>query len=181
MKKVCALLGFVVMATGCAARAPAWKGTVEWPDEQSAKLVGQPLEGGAVLAAAGAIRELIRTNPYPHLFEGCSSPEQGLVAVVFTGPTEGLYYVRVIHDFVRCRGPRFRLLDGWDVYAVTPQGQVVAKDPLGPGEARPSSAPDATPPPEPPAQEAPAPPPAPEPQVPAPTGDAERSNGAASG
>ncbi|RKH68847.1 hypothetical protein D7X55_31325 [Corallococcus sp. AB049A] len=164
MKNVCALFGVVAMVTGCAARAPAWKGTVEWPDEQSAKLVGQPMEAGAVLAAAGAIRELIRTNPYPRLFDGCSSPEQGLVAVVFTGPTEGLYYVRVIHDFVRCQGPRFRLLDGWDVYAVTPQGQVVAKDPLGPGEA-PQPAPDVQPPSTPPAPE------------PGPGGDAERSSG----
>lgn len=177
MKNVCALFGVVAMATGCAARPPVWKGTVEWPDEQSAKLVGQPMEAGAVLAAAGAIREVIRTNPFPHLFYGCSSPEQGLVAVVFTGPTEGLYYVRVIHDFVRCRGPRFRLLDGWDVYAVTPQGEIVAKDPLGPGESRPP-APDAQPPSAPPAQEAP--PPAPEPPAPVPTGDVERSNGAAS-
>lgn len=172
MKKVCVLLGVTAMVSGCAARAPAWKGTVEWPDGNSAKLVGQPMEAGALLAAAGAIREAIRTNPFPGLFEGCASPEQALMATVFTGPTMGLYYVVVSQDFIRCGGQRFRVLDGWDAYAVTPQGEVVAKDPAGPGEASPGAPPVPTPvPPEavpepalpsPPAPQA-TPPPAPAP------------------
>ncbi|MHA7627825.1 hypothetical protein [Corallococcus sp. M7] len=166
------------MLAGCAAKPKAWATPIEWPDETSATLVGQPMEAGAAVAAAGAIREFIRTNPDPTLFQGCSSPEQGLTVAVFTGSTQGLYFVAVHQDFRRCGGPRIRVLDAWDAYAVTPQGEVLAKAPPPAGDAS-----FAVPPPEPDAQPPPleAPPPAPEPQVPAPTGDAERSSGAASG
>ena len=138
---------WVSLLVGCAERPMVWKTPIEWPDENSAKLVGQPMEAGALLAAAGAIRETIRTNPFPELFEGCASPEQALMATVFTGPTMGLYYVVVSQDFIRCGGQRFRVLDGWDAYAVTPQGEVVAKDPAGPGETppMPSAAPTPAP------------------------------------
>lgn len=127
--KVCSLVVLAAVLPGCVLRAPSWKGEVAWPDEHSARLVGSPMEAGAVLAAAGAIREMVRTNPHPHLFSGCSSPEQGLDVVVFTGPTSGLYYVVVHPRFDRCGGPIGRVLDGWDAYAVTPQGEVVAKAP----------------------------------------------------
>ncbi|RKH45431.1 hypothetical protein D7V93_35450 [Corallococcus llansteffanensis] len=166
---------WVSLFVGCAARPTAWKTPMDWPDAHSAKLVGQTMEAGALLAAAGAIREMIRTNPFPQLFEGCASPEQGLMATVFTGPTMGLYYVVVSQDFIRCGGSRFRVLDGWDAYAVTPRGEVVAKDPAGPGEASPMPStvpmPQLTPPPPPasntqppvesPVQETPTPAPAP--------------------
>lgn len=113
--------------SGCAAHTPAWKGKVEWPTEDTARLVGQPMEAGAALAAAGAVREMVRTNPHPDLFHGCSSPEQGLDVAVFTGPTPGLYYVVLHQRFNRCGGPAVRVLDGWYSYAVTPQGEVVAE------------------------------------------------------
>ncbi|RKG93122.1 hypothetical protein D7X32_43900 [Corallococcus carmarthensis] len=174
--------GCIALLAGCAARPMMWKTPIEWPDEISATLVGQPMEAGAVLAAAGAVREFIRTYPDPSLFQGCSSPEQGLAVAVFTGRTQGLYFVAVHQDFRPCGGPRFRVLDAWDAYAVTPQGEVVAKDPLGPGETRSAPASDAQPPMEPIPPESP-PPPAPE--APAndagPTGDGGRSSGAASG
>ncbi|RKG94960.1 hypothetical protein D7V97_38060 [Corallococcus sp. CA053C] len=169
----------VSLLVGCVARSPAWKTPIEWPDENSATLVGQPMEAGAAVAAAGAVRELIRTNIDPTLFDGCSTPEQGLMVAVFTGPTPDLYYVVVHQDFRRCGGQRFRVLDGWDAYAVTPQGEVVAKDPAGPGEAppMPSSAPTPAPPGD-----------VPGPALPSPpcscsltTGAWERSSGAASG
>ncbi|WP_242594617.1 hypothetical protein [Corallococcus exiguus] len=166
------------MLAGCAARPKAWTTPIEWPDEASATLVGQPMEAGAVMAAAGAVREFIRTNPDPTLFQGCSSPEQGLSVAVFTGPTQGLYFVAVHQDFRRCGGPRIRVLDAWDAYAVTPQGEVLAKAPPPAGDASfavPPPSPDAQPP------SLPAPPPPPEPQAPVPTGDAERSSDAASG
>lgn len=128
--KACALMVLAAVLPGCALlRAPSWKGEVAWPDEHSAKLVGSPMEAGAALAAAGAIREMVRSNPHPHLFNGCSSPEQGLDVVVFTGPTSGLYYVVIHPRFDRCGGPVGRVLDGWDAYAVTPRGEVVAKAP----------------------------------------------------
>jgi hypothetical protein len=132
--KACALVVLAAVIPGCAWRSPSWKGEVAWPDEHSARLVASPMEAGAALAAAGAIREVVRTNPHPHLFRGCSSPEQGLDVVVFTGPTSGLYYVVVHPRFDRCGGPIGRVLDGWDAYAVTPQGEVVAKAPPPAGE-----------------------------------------------
>lgn len=172
--------GCIAVLAGCAAKPKAWATPIEWPDETSASLVGQPMEAGAAVAAAGAIREFIRTNPDPTLFQGCSSPEQGLSVAVFTGPTQGLYFVAVHQDFRRCGGPRIRVLDAWDAYAVTPQGEVLAKAPPPAGDAS-FAVPPPVPDTQPPAQEVPAPPPAPEPQAPAPTGDAGRSSGAASG
>lgn len=135
MPKARALVTLAAVMSGCVAPTKAWKGEVEWPDEQSAQLVASPMEAGAALAAAGAIREMVRTNPHPHLFSGCSSPEQGLDVSVYTGPTPGLYYVVLDERFDRCGGPRGRVLDWWYVYAVTPQGEVVAEAPPPAGEA----------------------------------------------
>jgi hypothetical protein len=127
--KAYGLAGLLMVFPGCALFSPSWKGTVEWPDERTALPVGSSMEAGAALAAAGAVREVIRINPHPFLFKGCSSPEQGLDVTVFTGPTLGLYYVEVHSRFDRCGGPVERVLDGWDLFAVTPQGEVVAKAP----------------------------------------------------
>jgi hypothetical protein len=129
MLKVRALALLATVLPGCVVPAAIGKREVEWPDEHSAKLVVPPMEAGAALAAAAAIREMIKTNPHPRLFRGCSSPEQGLEVEVFTGPTPGLYYVVLEERFDRCGGPRGRVLDWWYVYAVTPQGEVVAEAP----------------------------------------------------
>ena len=136
MIKVFVLLEFVVVLSGCAGPATAWKGQVDWPQEgdSSVKTIVPPTEAGAALAATAAIREMVRTNKDPGLFWGCSSPEQGLDVAVFTGPTPGLYYVALGQRFDRCGGPRGRVLDWWYVYAVTPQGEVVAEAPFPPGE-----------------------------------------------
>jgi hypothetical protein len=119
---------------GCATRTTAWKAEVEWPDETSAQLVAPSVEAGAALAAAAALREMMGRNPYPDLFSGCSSPEQGLNVAVFKYPKTGLYYVMVHQRFDRCGGPRVRVLDGLYAYAVTPQGEVVAEGPPRKGE-----------------------------------------------
>jgi hypothetical protein len=133
MIKVCALAVLAAMLPGCVRPAASWKGAVKWPeteqDEQSVKTVVPLTEAGAALAAAAAIREMVRTNPFPRLFLGCSSPEQGMDVAVFTGPTPGLYYVVLEQRFDRCGGPMGRVLD-WDyAYAVTPQGEVVEEAP----------------------------------------------------
>ena len=134
MNKAYALAVLAAVASGCAVPAAARKGPIEWPDEASTQLVVPSVEAGAALAAAAAIREMVRTNPYPDLFWGCSSPEQGLDVAVFKDPTSGLYYVVVSQRFNRCGGPRVRVLDGWYEYAVTPQGEVVGEAPLMAGE-----------------------------------------------
>lgn len=151
MIKVCVLLELAVVLSGCAAPATTWKGQVEWPLEgdASVKTVVTPTEAGAALAAAAAIREMVRTNTDPGLFWGCSSPEQGLEVAVFTGPTRGLYYVALGQRFDRCGGPRGRVLDWWYVYAVTPQGEVVAEAPLPSGQPPNGPLPQTQPPSEP--------------------------------
>lgn len=191
MSKTCVLALLAVVLSGCAVPAATWKGQVEWPDEFSAKPVAPYMEAGAAIAAAAAIHEMVSSNPFPHLFRGCYSPEQGLDVAVFTGPTPNLYYVVLEQHFSRCGGPRVRVLDGDYIYAVTPQGQVVGKAPPPPGDyatpppspAR-SAPPTAAPPPTapspapdkaadapsetPPPSETPAPAPAPTPAVPVP-------------
>ena len=132
MRKVFMLSGLTALVCGCAQPRSAWKGEVQWPDERSSTAILPFTEAGAAQAAVGALREVIRTNPHPYLFHGCTSPEQGLDIAVFTGPTSGLYYVAVEQRFSRCGGPNARVLDWWQVYAVTPQGEVVAKAPRTP-------------------------------------------------
>ncbi|KFE72179.1 hypothetical protein DB31_0440 [Hyalangium minutum] len=129
MIKAYALAGLAVVLPGCAVPSSAWKGKVEWPNDYPSKNIIPFMEAGAALAAAAAIQEMIKTHPHPHLFRGCSSPEQGLEVAVFGGPTPGLYYVMLEERFDRCGGPRYRVLDWWHVYAVTPQGEVVAEAP----------------------------------------------------
>jgi hypothetical protein len=157
---------------GCAAPTSAWKGSVEWPDAASTPQVIPAVEAGAALAAAAAIREMVRENPFPDLFRGCSSPEQGLDVAVFKEPESGLYYVVLHQHFSRCGGPRGRVLDWWYEYAVTSQGEVVGKAP--PESAKslaaplPSSPPGQTPPPQQTPPLVPLPVPVPVPVVPLP-------------
>ncbi|GMU07053.1 hypothetical protein [Corallococcus caeni] len=155
MRKALMLSGLIALAGGCVRHKPAWQGEVQWPDERSSSSVLPFTEAGAAVAAAGALREVLRTNPHPQLFQGCASPEQGLDVAVFKGPTVGLYYVAVEQRFSRCGGPNGRVLDWWQVYAVTPQGEVVAKAPRTPDapmEVQPGTAEDPSGSPAPPAE-----------------------------
>jgi hypothetical protein len=163
MLKVCVRTVLAAMLGGCTAPAATWKGQVEWPDTGTRTNIVPFAEAGAALAAAAAIKAMVKENPYPNLFSGCTSPEQGLDVAVFTGPTPGLYYVLVDQRFDRCGGPGVRVLDGWYEYAVTPQGEVVGKAPPPPVEdATPPPSPEGAPPPVEPTQ-----PPAAEPSRPA--------------
>ncbi|HVG62527.1 MAG TPA: hypothetical protein VNA24_28445, partial [Hyalangium sp.] len=143
MNKAYAFAVLAAVLSGCSLSAAARKRQIEWPGEASTQLIVPLTEAGAALAALAAIREMVRTNPYPDLFWGCSNPEQGLDVVVFKDLSSGLYYVSLIQRFERCGNPRgspSRVLDGYYEYAVTPQGEVVAEV-LLPDEApvRPSS------------------------------------------
>ncbi|MCY1046362.1 hypothetical protein OV208_33970 [Corallococcus sp. bb12-1] len=139
MRRVHGWLGLMLVMSGCRPPAKAWTGVVEWPDEQTARPVVNPMPAGAVQAAVGAVREFVKTTP-ARVFFGCAHPEEGVNVSLFTGPTSGLYYVLVDPDFERCTGPRRRILDGWFFYAVTPQGDVVAESP-GPPDERASEVP----------------------------------------
>jgi hypothetical protein len=118
-----------VLTVGCASSIGPMKKPIQWPAETETQLLVSSVEAGAGLAAAAAIREMVRTNPYPDLFQGCSSPEQGLDVAVHKDPKSGLYFVVVSQHFSRCGGPQVRVLDGWYEYAVTAQGEVVGEAP----------------------------------------------------
>jgi hypothetical protein len=129
MSRASAIVVLVGVLSGCASHTSTRQGNVEWPDESETVQVAPSLEAGAALAAAAAVREFIRTNPFPRLFLGCSSPEQGLDIDIYKDPKSGLYYVVLRQRFDRCGGPRGRVLDWWSEYAVTPQGEVLAEAP----------------------------------------------------
>jgi hypothetical protein len=128
MIRMSALAGLMAVLPGCVAPTKTWKGVVEWPEDESKVKTIVPLtEATATLAAAAAIREMVSTHKDPGLFQGCTSPAEGMDVAVFTGPTKGLYYVVLEQRFHRCGGPSGRVLDWQYVYAVTPQGEVVAR------------------------------------------------------
>ncbi|QSQ12319.1 hypothetical protein [Myxococcus landrumensis] len=99
MFKAVSRVGIVAVLHGCTAPSAAWEGVVHWPDETASKRLVEPLEAGAALAAAGAIREVVSSTRVPNLFAGCSSPEQGLDVSVFSDQTPGLYFVVVEQRF----------------------------------------------------------------------------------
>lgn len=129
MHKVYALMFMAAVLPGCIGFLAPKREPIEWPDEAATQLLVSPVEAGAGLAAAAAIREMVKNNPHPDLFRGCTSPEQGLDVSVFKDPKSGLYFVVISQHFSRCGGPRVRVLDGWYEYAVTPQGEVVGEAP----------------------------------------------------
>ncbi|WP_434386343.1 hypothetical protein [Melittangium boletus] len=128
MIKTCGIVGLVAMVPGCMGLTAPRK-HIDWPTHYADDHGAPRMDAGAALAAAAAVREVIRTNPHPHLFQGCVSPEQGMEVAVYDGPTSGVYYVMLEERFDRCGGPRHRVLDWWQVYAVSPQGEVLAKAP----------------------------------------------------
>ena len=145
----CFMWMLVVLAAvhwGCLFPSAARKEVIEWPDPDSTPLVGAPMEAGAVLAAAAAVREMVKQNTSQRLFRGCSSPEQGLDVAVFKDPKSGLYYVVLHQRFDRCGGPYVRVLDGWYEYAVTAQGEVLGKAPPMALQAPPPPSPRPAPP-----------------------------------
>lgn len=162
MLKTCALTALATVVSGCVVPWSAQKQKVDWPDEASTQLIAPSMEAGAALAAAAAIRELVKTNKDPRLFKGCSSPEQGMNVSVFKHPASGLFYVVLEQRFDRCGGPSGRVLDWWHEYAVTAQGEVLAEAPPTAGEApAPTAPPEPTPPSTPPPEKSDTPTPAP--------------------
>jgi hypothetical protein len=140
MRLSCAMLVVAMSSVGCGVLAPLLgireSPTVQWPTpEELAKL--QPvasdangeINGEAALAAAAAIRETARVWSGQGLFEGCPTPAAGLGARVYVW--KGHYYVSITQRFDRCGGKRFRMLDWWEVFAVSPEGQVMARQPHG--------------------------------------------------
>lgn len=122
-------VGLAVVNGGCGLFHTTPKRQVIWPNDDSATLVGAPMEAGAAIAAAAAVREMIDKNDIKGLFDGCASPEQGLDVAVFKQKESDLYFVVLHQRFNRCGGPVGRVLDWWYEYAVTARGEVVAEAP----------------------------------------------------
>lgn len=134
-----ALLMVAMSSMGCATIASLLgrrEPPVQWPtSEELATLqplsndVNDELHGQAALAAAGALQETLRLWSDQRLFEGCTTPALGLGAVVYAW--KGAYYVQVTQRFDRCGGKRFRMLDWWEFFAVSPEGRVLERQPQG--------------------------------------------------
>lgn len=138
MRLTCVTMALALNSMGCAVLAPlfgAREHPVEWPTpEQLAALPPVPSDedefnGQAVMAAAAAIQETTRLWSDQGLFEGCSTPALGLGAVVHAWKDS--YYVTVTQRFDRCGGKRFRMLDWWESFMVSPEGRVLARQPHG--------------------------------------------------
>jgi hypothetical protein len=139
MRLTCAILAVAMSSMGCGVIAPLLgirAPPVQWPTpEELAKLepvaseVNGEFNGAAALAAAAAIRETTRLWSGQGLFEGCPTPAAGLGATVYAW--KGHYYVSIVQRFDRCGGKRFRMLDWWEFFAVSPEGHVIARQPYG--------------------------------------------------
>ncbi|WNG34696.1 hypothetical protein F0U61_14355 [Archangium violaceum] len=139
MRLPTAILAVAMSSTGCSVLAPllgSKEPSVQWPrPEELAELKPVASEadgefnGEAALAAAAALRETARLWSGQGLFEGCPTPAAGLGATVYAW--KGYYYVNIIQRFERCGGKRFRMLDWWEAFAVSPEGHVIARQPYG--------------------------------------------------
>ncbi|WP_240360098.1 hypothetical protein [Pyxidicoccus caerfyrddinensis] len=90
------------------------------------------LDGPAVLAAHAALQQLL--SSFPKESAGtCSHSAKAMEVVV--GQEGGLYFVRINQRVEKCGGfaPGFNLtLDWFELYAVSPEGQVLARYPFQP-------------------------------------------------
>jgi hypothetical protein len=138
MRFKCIILTLAMSSAGCTTIAALLgrQPIVDWPTaDELATLqpvsndVNDEFNGQAALVAARAIQEVIQLWSDQGLFEGCPAPALGLGAVVY--PWKGVYYVNVTQRFDRCGGKRYRMLDWWESFAVSPEGRVLARRPHG--------------------------------------------------
>jgi hypothetical protein len=114
---------------GAVISLPGNAGAIHWPDEVHPVVV---LDGPAVLAAHAALQSLLASFP-KELSTSCSYSAKAMEVIV--GKSEGLYFVRIDQHVDRCgwAAPGF-IADPhwWEVYAVTPDGRVLARKPYSP-------------------------------------------------
>jgi hypothetical protein len=90
------------------------------------------MDGPAVLAAHAALQDLLTryAKDYPGACEYSATAMEVIVS-----KADGLYFVRIDHHVDRCGGaaPAFPAdLHWWEVYAVTPEGRILARRPYTP-------------------------------------------------
>lgn len=114
---------------GTPTRAPIIAAGIEWPDDVRPLAT---LDGPAVLAAHAALQQLL--SSFPKESAGtCSHSAKAMEVVV--GQERGLYFVRINQRVEKCGGfaPGFNLtLDWFELYAVSPEGKVLARYPHQP-------------------------------------------------
>src|SRR6218665_489427 len=150
MRKTVTLALCTVGLGGCALfRPPLPPAPDPWPAPDATTLVLPGSDAGAVIAAAAALQEFIRTHPDPYLYRGCTHPAQGLDVAVFLEPASRLYFVTLAQRFDRCGGPSGRMLGSLPECAVPALGEVLGESPPPAGEADDPHTPTETPTPQP--------------------------------
>ena len=110
-------------------RGPIIAAGIEWPDDVRPLAT---LDGPAVLAAHAALQQLLSSLPKESAGT-CSHSAKAMEVVV--GQEGGLYFVRINQRVEKCGGfaPGFNLtLDWFELYAVSPEGKVLARYPYQP-------------------------------------------------
>ncbi len=114
---------------GTAARPPIVAEGIQWPDELRPLAT---LDGPAVLAAHAALQHLLASFPKEYA-KTCSHSAKAMEVVV--GEQGGLYFVQINQRVEKCGrfAPGFILTPDWfELYAVTPDGKVLARYPYSP-------------------------------------------------
>jgi hypothetical protein len=102
---------------------------IEWPEELRPLAT---LDGPAVVAANAALQHLLASFPKESA-RSCSHSARAMEVVV--GEHAGLYLVQIHQRVEKCGrfAPGFNLtLDGFELYAVSPDGKVLARYPYTP-------------------------------------------------
>lgn len=114
---------------GTVARPPIIAEGIRWPDEVRPLAT---LDGPAVLAAHAAMQHVLAR--FPKEYAGiCSYSAKALEVIV--GEEGGLYFVRINQRVDKCGrfAPGVNLsLDWFELYAVSPDGKVLARYPYHP-------------------------------------------------
>lgn len=116
-------------AGGSPSRGAIIAAGIEWPDEVHPLAT---LDGSAVLAAHAALQHLLARLP-KELAGTCSHSAKAMEVIV--GQEGGTYFVRINQRVEKCGGfaPGFNLtLDWFELYAVSPEGKVLARYPHQP-------------------------------------------------
>jgi hypothetical protein len=136
MRLACSVLVAALCCSGCGMISRLWprpaQPPIQWPTSE--ELAGlQPVtgefSGEVAVVAAAAIQQCIRDWKAQGLFEGCPTPATGLGVTVYQW--KGTYYVSISERFDRCGRSRSGMLDWWEVFAVSPEGEVLGRDPFG--------------------------------------------------
>lgn len=110
---------------GGSAQAPLIAEGIQWPEDLRPLAT---LEGPAVLAAHAALQRVLSTYPKEYA-QSCAFSAKGLEVIV--GEERGIYFVRINPRPDKCGWAPGTVLgfDVFELYAVSPEGQILARHP----------------------------------------------------